>query len=653
MAKIFKSLSTKLVLSLFISLGILMGLFTWYQFGQIRTRVEQDLETKGFALAKSAAQGLSALIKNDLKNRVVTEDQLFDRSYKLLSDNPDPKQRQFTSAFDKYTDEYWQEYFDSFIVDNEVVFVIPAAFSSDPGLNGYVPTHNTIFKSRTKRIFNDQTGAQAAATVQPLKQVYQRDTGEVMWDMSHPVYVNGNHWGGVRVAISIAAAEAKIAALQKQTLIIMLVILIAISSVILIVSKLLVGKPLNTILEAVKNLASHEADFTRRLEVKSEDELGILAQKFNLFIEKIHGVVGKVVYSVDSVAVTSEQLRENAESVAQATQTVAQSIEVMVTGIDTKFETVEQTRNLIDQFTDAINQISKGAQKQAEDVNDTSRIIAEMDSVINNVASNAQTVLIAAADASEAAQQGESAVHDTVTGMEKIKTTVFETAQKIKELGEHSETIGEIIQVIDDIAEQTNLLALNAAIEAARAGEHGKGFSVVADEVRKLAERSSKATKEISVLIGNIRKGTENAVRAMELGTTEVEEGVRLAYGAGDALGKIMENVRSTLDRVKSISEGAQNMKESSSMVVAAINNVAAITEENSASTEQMAAGSDNAIVAMDKISQLTKTTSEHSENISVSVEEMAASTEDVAEAAEALERMATDLRDLTKGFIV
>jgi methyl-accepting chemotaxis protein len=100
-------------------------------------------------------------------------------------------------------------------------------------------------------------------------------------------------------------------------------------------------------------------------------------------------------------------------------------------------------------------------------------------------------------------------------------------------LGEHSQQIGEIIQVIDDIAEQTNLLALNAAIEAARAGEHGKGFAVVADEVRKLAERSSKATKEIAELITNIQKLTAGAVKAMEEGTGEVEQGVSLAVDAG------------------------------------------------------------------------------------------------------------------------
>ena len=112
--------------------------------------------------------------------------------------------------------------------------------------------------------------------------------------------------------------------------------------------------------------------------------------------------------------------------------------------------------------------------------------------------------------------------------MERIKLTVEQASIKVTELGAKSDQIGAIVETIDDIAEQTNLLALNAAIEAARAGEQGKGFAVVADEVRKLAERSSRATKEIAALIGEVQPGTEEAVKAMTAGAAEVEHGSEL-----------------------------------------------------------------------------------------------------------------------------
>ncbi len=651
MVSFTKSLYFKLVISLFICLGILMGVYTGYQFTQIRKRVEKDLEAKGIGLAKAAALGLQAIIENDIKHGVITKEQLFDQNLKMIEDNADPAKRKFSSAYDSYTDSHWQKYVDSFLVDNDVVFAIPVAYSSDPNKNGYLPTHNTKYKDRTKRVFNDKTGAAAAATKEPLKQVYHRDTGEVMWDMSYPIYIDGEHWGAYRVGISIKEAEAKIAKQQKNMLIMVAIILVAISLILLIVTRVVIGRPLQKILKAAENLASGDADLSYRLAIQSGGELSLLAQHFNSFIEKIHKMVKKVSQSVESVTITSDQLSGNADEVAKASRNVALSIEELVKASDNKLNSVTETRDIINQFTAAIEQIARGAQEQAHNVNKTSVTMGEMATSIEDVARSAQSVLNAAVNASKVASKGEAAVSSTISGMEKIKDTVNESALRIKELGEHSQKIGEIIQVIDDIAEQTNLLALNAAIEAARAGDHGKGFAVVADEVRKLAERSGRATKEIADLINNIQKGTSKAVEAMEQGTREVQEGVRLAHGAGTALEEIMKTVELTLNQTQMISDAAKKMSETSSSMVAAMDNVAAVTEQNTASTQEMAAGSDNALMAIETITKLTKDSTEHAEAISVSVEEMTSSTEDIAQAADTLSQMAHELRALVQGF--
>ena len=173
--------------------------------------------------------------------------------------------------------------------------------------------------------------------------------------------------------------------------------------------------------------------------------------------------------------------------------------------------------------------------------------------------------------------------------MNRIKDTVQKTAKTIRGLGESSQEIGAIIQVISDIAEQTNLLALNATIEAARAGEHGKGFAVVADEIRKLAERSSKATKEIAALIKRIQTETTDSVMAMEAGTKGVKEGVNLADQAGEALRQIVDVVQRTASVIKEISLAAKQQASASEGVVGAMDNISTVTKQSAHGSKETA----------------------------------------------------------------
>jgi len=385
--------------------------------------------------------------------------------------------------------------------------------------------------------------------------------------------------------------------------------------------------------------------------VKTGDEIETLAGAFKTMVDNLREVISKTTVSAQNVAATSEELSVNSGEASKVTQQVAGAIQEVARGASEQTNFVSESMQTISQVSQAIEQIASGAQDQTNHITTTAEMVAQMAGSIHEVSSSAQRVTESAAKTKQAADKGENAVESTIQGMDGIKHKVFDSANKIKELGEHSQQIGEIIQVIDEIAEQTNLLALNAAIEAARAGEHGKGFAVVADEVRKLAERSGKATKEIAELITNIQRLTEAAVISMEEGTGEVEKGAGLALDAGNALKEILETVAETYTQVQSISAAAQQISAGSQEVVRAIDNVSAITEENTAATQELTASSAEVNKSMGGVASITEETSAAAEEVSASTQQLTASIEEISAASESLAGMAEELREMVTKF--
>jgi len=205
--------------------------------------------------------------------------------------------------------------------------------------------------------------------------------------------------------------------------------------------------------------------------------------------------------------------------------------------------------------------------------------------------------------------------------MMSIEKTVTGSAEVVKNLGERSREIGQIVDTISGIAEQTNLLALNAAIEAARAGEQGRGFAVVADEVRKLAEQSQKASKQIALLINEIQLETQNAVISMDEGTHQVKLGTEVAQSAGHAFIEITTLVDQVSSMVGEISEEFQQMAIGSQKIVTSVTDiyetsraitgqtqtVSAATQEQSASVEEIASSSQVLATMADELQQSLK----------------------------------------------
>jgi twitching motility protein PilJ len=190
-------------------------------------------------------------------------------------------------------------------------------------------------------------------------------------------------------------------------------------------------------------------------------------------------------------------------------------------------------------------------------------------------------------------------VRRTIDGMNTIRETIQETSKRIKRLGESSQEIGNIVELINDIAEQTNILALNASIQASMAGEAGRGFAVVADEVQRLAERAANATKQIEVLVRTIQTDTNEAVVSMERSTTDVVGGALLAENAGAAL----EEIEQVSNQIASL---VQNISASSRQQTSAAQNIARSMQVLKEISAQTADSTSATSVAIAKLAELS-----------------------------------------------
>ncbi len=219
-----------------------------------------------------------------------------------------------------------------------------------------------------------------------------------------------------------------------------------------------------------------------------------------------------------------------------------------------------------------LEQISLTFAEQGQKIKEMLTALAEMSSAAQSIASHA-TASVTTSIASEGdAKKGGEVVSQIIRHMNKITQTVSRSASVITELGERSDKIVDIINVIDDIADQTNLLALNAAIEAARAGAQGRGFAVVADQVRSLAEKTTHATKEISETLSSIQEKTNQAIAAMDEGIKEIDLGAGLAVQAGVSLRKIVSGAKRVTEMISAVVGAAEKQSQaasaSSSLVV-------------------------------------------------------------------------------------
>lgn len=349
---------------------------------------------------------------------------------------------------------------------------------------------------------------------------------------------------------------------------------------------------------ALEGQASQLADGNLRvpqLPVESEDEIGSMTRAFNTMQEHLHDLISKMAATSEQVAAASEELTANAQQSADAAVHVAETIGEVSNGMDRQLADIDGAKKNVDAVFIDITAMTEKTKKVTE----------------------------AAVGTSEAAKQGELLMKDATTKMAHIETSVMNSADVVRTLGESSQQIGQIVEAISSIADQTNLLALNAAIEAARAGEHGRGFAVVADEVRKLAAESQESAEQIKERILTIQKDTAHAVSAMEEGKTEVQLGAKAIRDVGEQFQDIMGQVNDIRNQI----------------------------DEISTSVNSVSSGAGHIVDAVDSIDSVSRRTADHTSSISASTEEQSASNEEIAAASQSLAHLASDMQAAINKF--
>lgn len=309
-------------------------------------------------------------------------------------------------------------------------------------------------------------------------------------------------------------------------------------------------KPVNAMIAIVKEMAQGQGDLTKKVGYAARDEFGELSGYLDEFVDKLHDIVKNVVKDSIRVVIGSNRVHVLAEEITKESDALASQAATVATASE------------------------------------------EMSATSNDIAQNCMQAAEGGSFASKVAAEGSAIVQETVAGMRRIAERVQNAAGTVESLGARSDQIGAIVGTIQDIADQTNLLALNAAIEAARAGEQGRGFAVVADEVRALAERTTKATSEISSMIKSIQSETRSAVDSMEQGVREVENGSTDAARSGDALQNILDQINSVNMQVSQIATAAEEQTATTSEISGNIQEITEIARKTSDGSHDAASAS-------------------------------------------------------------
>jgi methyl-accepting chemotaxis protein len=372
------------------------------------------------------------------------------------------------------------------------------------------------------------------------------------------------------------AEEVKAATTRTQYLSIALVVMLATVSGFLgwtIIRA--ISSSLGTLKNTIAKIAAGQTD--ARSNLQTHDELGLLGNQFDLMMDEREAVQAAIKRENDELNESVLSLLTAVAKLSQKDLTVRIPVNENVTGAVAdalNLLTAETAKVMLD-----VNNISAdvtkasmnvqakadtllaAAEKEREAADRTAESLEAAAQSMHNIANLAQACNVVADNAIKATQQALGTVNNTVSGINSTRDVIRETEKRIKRLGERSQEISGVVNLINVIAERTHILALNASMHAASAGEAGRGFAVVADEVQRLAENARQATQQISALVSNIQVETADTVSTMNNAITQIVEGSRLAEQAGQQMQLTQQNTAELVDSVKQIASTSSEIQ--------------------------------------------------------------------------------------------
>lgn len=371
-------------------------------------------------------------------------------------------------------------------------------------------------------------------------------------------------------------------------IIIDIIVLFLITSLIILLLRVQVIKPMNLIEAAMVKMAEYNLDVSEE------------AKKAEIYLKK-KDEVGNIMRSVANM---SQNLKSIVSSISMNSQNTAAIAEELTA-------TCQSTESMANDVSTAVENIAKGATGQAQDTQSAAEDIEASNSLLEGMLSTLKELSESASFIEEKKNEGNASLKELIHAVEESSEATKEVNRLIILTSESVDQISTAREMIQSISDQTNLLALNAAIEAARAGEAGKGFAVVAEEIRKLAEQSAGFTEEIRREIDELKANSEKAVYNME----EVSELFKKQGLALTETGSEFENISNAVEKTKEImdelNEASNKIAIKNKDIVSIIGNLSAIAEENAATTEEAAVSVDTQVSSIKEISSASENLAE------------------------------------------